>query len=53
MQVKDINLTVGTGTISGESIVQDVEGLSVVIQRSLRDIMHQIPTVEATIKVLS
>ncbi|ONK73416.1 uncharacterized protein A4U43_C04F31270 [Asparagus officinalis] len=51
IKIEDINLTVGNDTISGESIIQDVEGLSVVIQRSLRDILHQIPTTEAAIKI--
>lgn len=52
MKVKDINLTVGIGMKSGETIIQDVEGLSVVIQRSLRDLLHQIPSTEALIKVM-
>lgn len=51
IKVKDINLTVGTGAIVGESIIQDVKGLSVVIQRSLRDLLHQIPTIEAAVKI--
>lgn len=53
VQVKDINLTVGTGMGVGESIIQDVKGLSVVIQRSLRDLLHQIPTTEAAIRVIA
>nr|XP_009413254.1 PREDICTED: uncharacterized protein LOC103994598 isoform X1 [Musa acuminata subsp. malaccensis] len=51
IKVKDINLTVGIGMKSGETIIQDVEGLSVVIQRSLRDLLHQIPSTEALIKI--
>ncbi|KAK9144775.1 hypothetical protein Sjap_004678 [Stephania japonica] len=50
-RVEDINLTVGTDIRTGESIIQDVRGLSVVIQRSLRDLLHQIPTMEAAIKI--
>lgn len=52
LQVEDINLTVGTGTSLGESIIQDVKGLSVVVRRSLRDLLHQIPNIEAGIQVL-
>ncbi|KAF8380627.1 hypothetical protein HHK36_028116 [Tetracentron sinense] len=52
VQVEDINLTVGTATGSGESIIQDVKGLSVVIRRSLRDLLHQIPSTEAAIKIM-
>jgi vacuolar protein sorting-associated protein 13A/C len=37
--------------VRGETIIQDVEGLSVEIRRSLRDLMHQLPVVEAAIKV--
>ncbi|XP_073111690.1 uncharacterized protein [Elaeis guineensis] len=51
IKVKDINLTVGTGTVVGENIIQDVKGLSVVIHRSLRDLLHQIPTTEAAIRI--
>lgn len=43
----------GTGTDVGESIIQDVKGISVVIQRSLRDLLHQIPSTEIAIKVLN
>ncbi|PNT67930.1 hypothetical protein BRADI_3g33740v3 [Brachypodium distachyon] len=49
--VKDINLTIGMDMVRGETIIQDVEGLSVEIHRSLRDLMHQLPVVEAAIKV--
>jgi vacuolar protein sorting-associated protein 13A/C len=37
--------------VRGETIIQDVEGLSVEIHRSLRDLMHQLPVLEAAIKV--
>ncbi|KAF5735104.1 hypothetical protein HS088_TW15G00604 [Tripterygium wilfordii] len=51
IMVEDINLNVGTGTELGESIIQDVKGVSLVIQRSLRDLLHQIPDVEALITI--
>ncbi|XP_042394059.1 uncharacterized protein LOC121984930 isoform X2 [Zingiber officinale] len=51
IKVRDINLTVGIGMKPGKSMIQDVEGLSVVIQRSLRDLLHQTPNTEAAIKV--
>ncbi|KAL5230936.1 hypothetical protein ABZP36_029712 [Zizania latifolia] len=49
--VKDINLTIGMNMVCGKTIIQDVEGLSLEIHRSLRDLMHQLPVVEAAIKV--
>ncbi|GAV77402.1 PH domain-containing protein/DUF946 domain-containing protein/DUF1162 domain-containing protein/Chorein_N domain-containing protein, partial [Cephalotus follicularis] len=49
--VEDINLNVGTGSELGESIIQDVKGVSIVIRRSLRDLLHQIPSTEAEIKI--
>ncbi|KAL8141812.1 hypothetical protein V2J09_014844 [Rumex salicifolius] len=49
--VEDINLNVGTGTELGDSIIHEVKGVSVVIQRSLRDLLHQVPSVEAKIGV--
>ncbi|KAK9266873.1 hypothetical protein L1049_027132 [Liquidambar formosana] len=52
VMVEDINLNVGVGTELGESIIQDVKGVSVVIQRSLRDLFHQIPNMEAAIKIV-
>lgn len=51
VQVEDINLNVGTGTDLGESIIQDVNGLSVIIHRSLRDLLHQFPSIEVIIKI--
>ncbi|CAK8539544.1 unnamed protein product [Lathyrus sativus] len=51
VQVEDINLNVGTGTDLGESIIQDVNGLSVIIHRSLRDLLCQFPSVEVIIKI--
>lgn len=41
----------GTGTDVGESIIQDVNGVSIVIQRSLRDLFHQIPNTEIKVEV--
>ena len=51
--MEDINLNVGSGTELGESIIQDVNGVSILIRRSLRDLLHQIPITEAAIKVLN
>ncbi|MED6185793.1 hypothetical protein PIB30_060531 [Stylosanthes scabra] len=51
IQVEDINLNVGTGTEIGESIIQDVNGLSVIIHRSLRDLLHKFPSTEVIIKI--
>jgi len=47
----DINLNVGSGAEIGESIIQDVKGVSVTINRSLRDLLHQIPSIEVSIEV--
>lgn len=47
----DINLNVGSGAEIGESIIQDVNGVSVTINRSLRDLLHQIPSIEASVEV--
>ncbi|KAI6702353.1 hypothetical protein NL676_011489 [Syzygium grande] len=49
--IEDINLNVGIGTELGESIIQDVKGVSVVIRRSLRDLLHQVPGSEVAIKI--
>ncbi|CAI0538916.1 unnamed protein product [Linum tenue] len=51
VQVEDINLNVGTGTELGESIIRDVNGVSIVIWRSLRDLLHHMPSIEATVKI--
>lgn len=51
LMVQDVNLTVGVSGQPGESIIQDVSGLSLVIRRSLRDLWHQIPNIEAAIKI--
>ncbi|KAG8382461.1 hypothetical protein BUALT_Bualt05G0079700 [Buddleja alternifolia] len=49
--VEDINLNVGSGSELGESIIQDVKGVSIVIRRTLRDLFHQVPSVEVAIKI--
>ncbi|XP_062205491.1 uncharacterized protein LOC133907454 isoform X2 [Phragmites australis] len=49
--VRDINLVIGMNMVRGETIIQDVEGLSFELCRSLRDLRHQLPVVEAAIKV--
>ncbi|GAB2263603.1 hypothetical protein Droror1_Dr00025737 [Drosera rotundifolia] len=49
--IEDINLNVGIGNEIGDSIIQEVNGVSVVIQRSLRDLFHQVPSSEVTIEV--
>ncbi|KAL6906369.1 hypothetical protein ACP4OV_003970 [Aristida adscensionis] len=49
--VKDINLVVGMNKVRGETIIQDVEGLSFELRRSLRDLKHHLPVIEAAIKV--
>lgn len=36
----------------GESIIQNIKGVSIVIQRCLRDLLHQLPSTEVSIKVL-
>ncbi|KAK7307747.1 hypothetical protein VNO77_41077 [Canavalia gladiata] len=51
VQVEDINLNVGTGSDFGESIIQGVNGLSVIIHRSLRDLLCQFPSIEVIIKI--
>ncbi|KAL8266737.1 hypothetical protein R6Q59_004081 [Mikania micrantha] len=51
VKVEDINLNVGTGTELGESIIHDVKGVSIIISRSLRDLLHQIPSTEVAIKI--
>ncbi|KAL1194607.1 hypothetical protein V5N11_031431 [Cardamine amara subsp. amara] len=51
IMVMDINLNVGSGAEVGESIIQDVKGVSVTIHRSLRDLLHQIPSIEVSIEI--
>ncbi|KAJ4957745.1 hypothetical protein NE237_024856 [Protea cynaroides] len=51
VEVENVNLIVGSGKVSGESIIHDVKGISVIFRRSLRDLLHQIPNTEVTIKV--
>ncbi|KAL9231233.1 hypothetical protein vseg_006486 [Gypsophila vaccaria] len=51
VMVEDINLNIGTGEVLGDTIIQEVNGLSIVIRRCLRDLLHQIPSTEATIEM--
>ncbi|GMH29787.1 hypothetical protein Nepgr_031630 [Nepenthes gracilis] len=49
--VEDINLNVGTGSELGDSIIQEVNGVSIIIRRSLRDLFHQVPSTETTVEI--
>ncbi|KAG9142715.1 hypothetical protein Leryth_005471 [Lithospermum erythrorhizon] len=51
IQVEDINLNVVAGSDVGESIIQDVKGVSITIQRSLRDLLHRMPNIELDIQI--
>ncbi|MFS8026346.1 hypothetical protein Hanom_Chr16g01485661 [Helianthus anomalus] len=50
IKAEHINLNVGTGTELGESIIHDVKGVSIIISKSLRDLLHQVPSKEVSIK---
>ncbi|XAR70581.1 hypothetical protein NMG60_11027484 [Bertholletia excelsa] len=49
--VEDINVNVGCGAELGENIIQDVQGVNIVIRRSLRDLLHQVPCTEVAVKI--
>ncbi|EPS74221.1 hypothetical protein M569_00532, partial [Genlisea aurea] len=49
--VDDIKLNVGSGSELSESIIQDVKGVSFLMQRSLRDLCHNFPDIEVDIMV--
>ncbi|XP_031502249.1 uncharacterized protein LOC116265643 [Nymphaea colorata] len=51
LEIEGIDLSVGTGKNSGENIIKDINGVTVVIRRSLRDLFHQIPDLEMSIKL--
>nr|XP_043638921.1 uncharacterized protein LOC122610015 [Erigeron canadensis] len=51
IKVEDINLNVGMGTELGESIIHEVKGVCIDIRRSLRDLLHQVPNTEVTVKI--
>lgn len=51
IQIDDINLNVAVGAELGDSIIEDVKGVSVIIRRSLRDLLRQIPSLEVGIQV--
>ncbi|XP_023553987.1 uncharacterized protein LOC111811402 [Cucurbita pepo subsp. pepo] len=51
VMIDDINLNVAVGAELGESIIEDVKGVSVVVRRSLRDLLHQIPSLEVGIQI--
>ncbi|KAF3782527.1 Vacuolar sorting-associated protein 13C [Nymphaea thermarum] len=51
LEIEGIDLSVGTGKNSGENIIEDINGVTVVIRRSLRDLFHQIPDLEMSIKL--
>ncbi len=47
----DVSLEVGVGGKSGDEIIERAEGISLVVRRPLRDLWHQVPGIEATVKV--
>ncbi|BBN04917.1 vacuolar protein sorting-associated protein 13A/C [Marchantia polymorpha subsp. ruderalis] len=51
LQLEDLHLVVGVGGKTGEGIIQEANGLSLVVRRPIRDLWHQLPAVEASIKI--
>lgn len=49
--MNDLHLVVGVAGKTGEGIIQEANGLSLLLRRPLRDLWHQVPGVEMTIKV--
>lgn len=51
LHVEDIHLAVGMHGKSGDGIIKKANGLSLSVIRPLRDLWHQIPGVDASIKI--
>ncbi|MCO5611230.1 hypothetical protein L7F22_065481 [Adiantum nelumboides] len=51
LHVEDIHLSIGLNGDSGEGIIKKANGLSLSVTRSLRDLWHQVPGVDASIKI--
>jgi hypothetical protein len=51
LEVDDVSLEVGVGGKSGDEIIERAEGISLVVRRPLRDLWHQVPGIEATVKI--
>ena len=52
MQIEDVSLTVGVGSNVGTEIFDKARGIGLVVRRSLRDLWHKVPTIEASVKVI-
>ncbi|KAL2636221.1 hypothetical protein R1flu_007700 [Riccia fluitans] len=53
LQLEDLHLVVGVGGKTGEGIIQEANGLSLEVRRPIRDLWHQLPVVEAAVKIES
>ncbi|KAH7316123.1 hypothetical protein KP509_21G079300 [Ceratopteris richardii] len=51
LHVEDIHLSIGINGEAGEGLIKKASGLSLRVTRSLRDLWHQVPEVDAFIKI--
>lgn len=52
LQIEDLHLVVGVGGQTGEGIIQEANGFSLVLRRPLRDLWHQVPAADLSVKVV-
>ncbi|KAI5072395.1 hypothetical protein GOP47_0012501 [Adiantum capillus-veneris] len=51
LHIEDIHLSIGLNGEPGEGIIKKANGLSLSVTRSLRDLWHQVPGVDASITI--
>jgi vacuolar protein sorting-associated protein 13A/C len=51
LEIEDLHLVVGVGGQTGEGIIQEANGFSLVLRRPLRDLWHQVPAADLSVKI--
>ncbi|CAM6084054.1 unnamed protein product [Calypogeia fissa] len=51
LELEDLHLVVGVNGQTGEGIIQEARGLALVVRRPIRDLWHQLPAAEASIRI--
>jgi vacuolar protein sorting-associated protein 13A/C len=51
LEIEDLHLVVGVRGQTGEGIIQEVKGFSLVLRRLLCDLWHQVPAADLSIKI--
>ncbi|XP_024403056.1 uncharacterized protein [Physcomitrium patens] len=51
LDIEDVSLNIGVGNVIGNEIFDRARGIGLVVRRPLRDLWHEVPSIEGTVKI--